>query len=426
MAQLPEQLLDRLLPAVRNLLEGNSKRELLKKIAATLLVFDDHVVYLESHQSECFRTGGDGLGAASLAAASKALLGSQAREKSVLLLLPPAEFVATTQTMPGVTRESLVSALKLQTQSILPAYSESVAMAVNPSSVEIGDEHTVLWVSNSRMTELFIAFEAAGIFLAAVKPRLLNIQNHATNSIAIDSDRDTMTAVVLREGVIQRWLHVNRLDLEQKEFAQQWQHALANDDCLPVKNFADPASYFEQAENGSNREYSFFPQSALSARKKVEKGRKLIVAAAVVVLFVFMSSIPFVAQSLEFRRWSAALEANRDMSLDARRDQASVVNFENEWGPINDFPQQQVREAMYTLQNVLSPDQLTSLEISEGLIKLQGTSTEPQALLQRLEQDPMFTEVNFSRATNNTRYYIDLRISTVNFEGYMVRYFPDE
>ena len=45
--------------------------------------------------------------------------------------------------------------------------------------------------------------------------------------------------------------------------------------------------------------------------------------------------------------------------------------------------------------------------------------------LQKLEQDPLFTEVLFSRATSNTRYYIDLRLSPVNFEAYMVRYFPE-
>ena len=67
-----------------------------------------------------------------------------------------------------------------------------------------------------------------------------------------------------------------------------------------------------------------------------------------------------------------------------------------------------------------------AIEISEGLVKIQGTSSDPQAILQRLEQDPLFTEVIFSRATNNTRYYIDLRLSPVNFEAYMVRHFPDD
>jgi hypothetical protein len=66
------------------------------------------------------------------------------------------------------------------------------------------------------------------------------------------------------------------------------------------------------------------------------------------------------------------------------------------------------------------------LEISEGLFRIQGISQDPQALLERLEQNPMFAEVTFARATNNNRYYIDLILSTVNFEAYMVRYFPDE
>tara|TARA_Y100000814_G_scaffold259406_1_gene209590 strand:- start:1061 stop:1405 length:345 start_codon:yes stop_codon:yes gene_type:complete len=114
------------------------------------------------------------------------------------------------------------------------------------------------------------------------------------------------------------------------------------------------------------------------------------------------------------------------MSQEARRDQLAVVNFETQWGPLNDFPEQRLRQAMFTLQNVLSPERLSSMEVSEGLIKLQGTSSDPQAILQKLEQDPLFTEVLFSRATSNTRYYIDLRLSPINFEAYMVRYFPED
>jgi uncharacterized protein involved in outer membrane biogenesis len=113
------------------------------------------------------------------------------------------------------------------------------------------------------------------------------------------------------------------------------------------------------------------------------------------------------------------------MSSDARQDQQAVVGFEDQWGAINDFPNQVINEALFTLQNVLRPERISSIEISEGLIKLQGSSADPQAILQKLEQDPLFTEVLFSRATSNTRYYIDLRLSSVNFEAYMVRYFPD-
>jgi hypothetical protein len=158
----------------------------------------------------------------------------------------------------------------------------------------------------------------------------------------------------------------------------------------------------------------------------VEQGWKFLIAAGIVAVLLLLSAIPFIGQSLEFRSLTASLESQRELSIEARQDQAVVVSFENEWGPINDFPVQQVGDAMFTLQSVLSPDRLSSLEVSEGVVRIQGTSQEPQAILERLEQNPMFTEVAFSRATNNSRYYIDLRISTVNFEAYMVRYLPDE
>jgi hypothetical protein len=123
-------------------------------------------------------------------------------------------------------------------------------------------------------------------------------------------------------------------------------------------------------------------------------------------------------------RLNGTLESVRELSSAAREDRAIVQNFEDTWGPINDFPIQNVREALFTLQSILSPEQLTSFELSEGIIKIEGQSAQPQAILQRLEQDSNFTEVAFSRATNNSSYYIDLRLSTVNFEGYTVRYFP--
>ena len=152
----------------------------------------------------------------------------------------------------------------------------------------------------------------------------------------------------------------------------------------------------------------------------------MLIGASVVASLLLLSVIPFVGQSIERTSLVASLEAQRALSSGARQDQLVVINFENEWGPINDFPVQQIRESMFTLQSVLSPDRLSSLEISEGLFRIQGISQDPQALLEQLEQNRMFAEVAFSRATNNNRYYIDLRLSTVNFEAYMVRYFPGE
>ena len=112
-------------------------------------------------------------------------------------------------------------------------------------------------------------------------------------------------------------------------------------------------------------------------------------------ILLSLSATPFIGQSIEYRNLVGSLEAQRGLSPEARQDQSIVINFENEWGPINDFPVQQIREAMFTLQSVLSPERLSSLEISEGLVRIQGISQDPQALLERLEQNPMFTEVAF-------------------------------
>ena len=425
MAQIQQQLLAYLPPSVKAFIEGGSRRELLKQIDVTLLVFDDKLIHVESTQSADIAGEGPSPDAKALAAAGRRLLNDQQNGHSVLLLLPPSEFVTTTRAMPGVTRDSLAAAMRLQTDSMLPAFAAPLAMAVNPASADAGTEHVALWLPQQRMVELFDAFEAQGLFIAAVKPRVLGIPEHNGRLRVVDYDHRDTTAVTVSDGIIQRWLQMATVDFEQDVFSRQWQQQVFDDVAIETGELRTVESYLEQLDDSAHQEYSFFPAGALNARSKVEKGRRLMLAAAVAVGLMILSAVPFILQSVEFRRAAAALAANREMSVEARQDQAAVVNFENQWGPISDFPRQNVREAMYSLQNVLSPNQLSSMEITEGLIRIQGSSDDPQAILQRLEQDSLFTEVVFSRATNNARYYIELRLSTVNFEGYMVRYFPD-
>ena len=425
MTQYQQQLMDYLPPTMRNLLKGGSRGELLKKVNATLLVFDQCIAHVESGRSTQFRENTEYLDPSQLAVGCKSLLSEQQKEPSVLLLLPPDEFVATRQAMPGIGKDNLVSAMKLQSENVLPTFTDSVAVAVNPKSADEGVEHTALWVTNERLMELFDAFQRQDIFLVAIKPRVLNIEDSSTDCF-IDEDQNCVTAVNVIDGVISNWLHVNKLDFEDEPYVQQWQQKVVENNALLKSEYTSSEAYLSGSNNHSNEVYTFFPSGALSARHRVERGRNMLIGLAIIAILILLSVIPFIGQSIELTGLVASLEAQRDLSSGARQDQLVVINFENEWGPINDFPLQQIRESMFTLQSVLSPDRLSSLEISEGLLRIQGISQDPQALLERLEQNPMFAEVAFSRATNNNRYYIDLRLSTVNFEAYMVRYFPDE
>ena len=144
--------------------------------------------------------------------------------------------------------------------------------------------------------------------------------------------------------------------------------------------------------------------------------------AAVVVL---LAASPFLVQSLQTRSLLATLAEQRELSAATRVDQAVVRDFEQRWGVMTEFPAQNISATLLQLQNVLNPAVLTSLEVNEGSVQIEGESDDPQSLLQRLEQDAMFTGVDFARATNNNRYYIDLRLSTVDFDGHRQRYFPE-
>ena len=434
-SQWREQLTAYLPPQVRTLIKGASGRELIKKVETSFLLFDNKIVHLETRNAVEI----EGTDALSIATACAELLTTLTAEQrkvcAALLLLPANFFVATTTTMPGVAKENLVSALKLQADSILPSQEKPLSLAINSLSATQGDEHLALWMLETTLSDLFDAFAAKDIFLAAVKPRFMNGSSETSSEInykndakitILDVDEATETCVIIEDSILKSVLHVRKQDLQQEVFQQQWQKTLVEESSENTIELNDAADYCSRIDAQSNQEYCFFPYGALNATRRTVQGKQYIAAAAAVVAALFIAAVPFILQSLEFRSLAGMLEVQREMASDARQDQAAVVSFESEWGLISDFPEQRLREAMFTLQNILRPDTLTSMEVSEGLIKIQGSSNEPQAILQRLEQDPMFTEVLFSRATNNQRYYIDLRISTVNFEGYMVRYFPNE
>tara|TARA_R110002073_G_scaffold214922_2_gene375229 strand:- start:524 stop:1834 length:1311 start_codon:yes stop_codon:yes gene_type:complete len=428
-SQWREQLTAYLPAQLRTLIQGASGRDLVKKVDTTFLLFDNSLAHLESREVVQLQSLDVNAIVTGCAQLLSSLTVEQRKDCAVLLLLPAHYFVATTTTMPGVAKENLIAALKIQADSILPGIESNLALAINPQSAVEGEDHLALWMEESTLTDFFQAFKAQEIFLAAIKPRYLNgnsVNANRERTRVFDRDSETETCADIEGDILKSLLHVRKRDLEQEVFRQQWEESLTEESSAVIVELNDLPDYYSQLSAEANQDYSFFPHGALNATRRTAQGKQYIAAAAAVVVLIFIAALPFIAQSIEFRSLASTLQLQRDMASDARQDQAAVVQFESEWGLISDFPEQRIDEAMFTLQNILRPETLTSLEVSEGLIKIQGNSNEPQAILQRLEQDPMFTEVVFSRATNNSRYYIDLRLSTVNFEGYMVRYFPDE
>ncbi len=407
---------------LRRRLLGDPRRELLVATTDHLLLFGDSVYHLGSGKKQKLQ---DDYQADSIAAAASQLLDNKNGDQRVIkLFLAPSEFVATSTSMPGVAAENVPSALNLQRESLLPAYEERLVLATKTDE-STENEKFALWMPANRLTRLFDAFAELGYLLASVQPRTFRVLHGDAVCNVLDDDEEDLTLVSARDGTLLSWQAVKPGDLTEAVFDRQWRDAIDSLSNVIEVSREKLNPYLEQ-EPVQAADYCFFPDSAIAARKKVEKKRQFALAASLLAAVLLIAAMPFILQSLELRMAEARLQAAREMSADARADQRVVVDFEDEWGTINDFPDQQVRQAMFRLQEVLGSERLSSLELNEGLIRIQGTSSDPQAILQRLEQDPMFTEVVFSRATNNTRYYIDLRLATVNFEAYMLRYFPDQ
>ena len=422
-SQWRDRLRARLPAPLAVLLGGISTRELLKQTNLTLLVFNDTLCNLKT--GDLAKLDPDTDSAQALAQAARRLVSPGQPQTSILLLLPPSEFVATPVSMPGLARDTVISALRLQTDNLLPSLEQTMAVAINPMASQPGQQDVALWIRESRLDRLFDEFAAQGLFLAAVMPRPLCLAPASGVLNLLDEDQQCLTSVTISHGAIHEWLHIRKSELEQEVFREQWQQANQPAAALDQVAVSRVEEFGPAATDPILPHYGVFPRGALAARRRVEKSKRLSMAAMAAVVVLLLSAIPFLAQSIQMGRLEASLAAQRELSQGPREDRQAVQAFEDDWGPLVDFPNQNVRLTLFNLQNILSPERLSSFELSEGLISIEGESAEPQNILQRLEQDSMFTEVAFARATNNSRYYIGLRLSTVNFEGYLVRHFPD-
>lgn len=418
-------------PNVSAWLQGNPTSRLLKKVDAVLLVFDDTLYDLKNATYRVLTTDDDKSRQTAIAQAARELIGARAEKPSVLLLLPPQEFIATRVNMPGVTKESLRSALELQSSVLLPSYEFPLVFTFNTHPDPNDSHDVVIWSDETQLDLLFAELAAEGIFLVGVMPRnvagaALSIK--AGTVLLKDEDAHSVSTVLYQDGVLREYLQVKRPDLDDADFARQWQDSNSDlearaDISVKLLSANDYCTHISGEIN--HTDYSFIPHGARDALQQEEKGKRIIYGVAAAIILVLLVSSPFLFQSMQLMRLESELNNLQSASMQAREDQALVREFELSWGALNEFPRQHIPEVLVQLQTVLAPNVLTSLEIDEGSVEIEGESDDPQSLLQLLEQNSLFTGVDFARATNNNRYYIELRLSTVDYDAYRQWYFPD-
>jgi len=426
-----ERLSEKLPAPLRTWAHAGARAQLLKQINTVLMVHDDRLYDLANGAWRSLPESAAGTRPGQLAAAARELLSPGTEPRALLLLLPSSSFIATAVTMPGVARENLRAALQLQAPILLPSHEGTLALAINAAARDAEYQDIALWTDEGRLNALFDAFASQDLLLLAVLPRALAALNAPAgeSSLAVeDTDASSITQLVYRKGVLCSWLQVERADLEEPEFRSQWQDAIAfaQSGGAQVQRLSSAQDWVDQrTPTHWDPDYCFLPEGAQAIRRQREKGRRFKLAGLAASAAALLLAAPFLWQTVRISTLESALAAQQSLSVAARADQGVVRDFEQRWGVLNEFPRQSVPETLLQLQRVLSPNALTSLELVEGALQIEGESPDPQFLLQQLERDAMFTGVDFARATSNNRYYIEMRLSTVDFDAYRERYFPD-
>jgi hypothetical protein len=429
-----DRLAQRVPERLRDTFQTSAKSSLLKQVNTVLMVHGDRLYDLRNGSWRSLQLEGVRPLAASVAQAAADLLEASASPRGIMLLLAAHEFLATHTSMPGVARESLRSALQLQALSMLPGYEEDLALAVNVHERSASSENASLWIPVSRLDNLFDAFSEHGLFLAAVMPRMVAPAASFGDVLLNDRDAITVTCIHYRNGVIVRWLQTSQSDMQDPALAQQWQDLIRVEESrdngtpdLAQLDLRGPDDYLAALTGriAADLEYTFIPAGAESKKSQLLKGRRLGMLAVAVGIVALIAVLPFLVQTIQLRSLEANLQRYQQQAAGARGNQRAVRAVEQEWGAFLEFPRQNLSSVLITLQDVIAPGVLTALDVNEGFVSLEGDSPDPQSLLERLEQNEMFTEVDFARATSNMRYFIDLRLATVDFPAYRQWYFPN-
>lgn len=429
MQTLTDALLPRLSPRLAEMLQANARSRLMKKVDTVLMLFQERIYHVGKGSWQSISRGEGADECEQIAVAASKLLAAREQSSSVLLLLPSDWFIATKVQLPGVSGENLRAALHLQSSVLLPSFESALAYAVNSVSVQDDSPNIVLWTDAVKLNRLFSTFEERGLFLVGVLPRALACAEKNESGIITIRDEDgaTYTSVQCNAGVLTRFLQIPAQDLQDEAFAKQWRDE--NSESAPetsVQEFTKAQDYLNRSNTLQvDNVYCLVPDGALQFVHRVEKSRRTVIAIAAAIAVLILGSLPFVWQSVQMMRLQSQLNSLQLASAQARQDQAAVRAFEQNWGVLNEYPNQNLSETLLQLQSVLSPSVLTSIEVDEGSVEIEGESQDPQSLLRQLEENSLFTGADFSRATNNNRYYIEFRLSTVDYDAYREWHFPD-
>lgn len=398
--------------------------EILKRIDASLLLYDNSLINTATGTLFEIVPNEDEQYADAMARVARQLLPMSDGKKHVLLLLPTADFASTTFNMNAMSEKLVRSALELQSNSLIPAYDENLLLAVNATN----PEGVALWFNEKEANDLFRAFEEQNIFLSAIMPRalaMLDTDDETDKTLLINDEEGSNISFLQVSGVaIRRLLTVNKTDLEQDVFAKQWDIEInqLKGEAVKTMNSLDDWQQIRQIVTPVS-EYCFHPAGAIKEEKQISLAKKSKVGMAVTACLVLLLFAPFISNWLKLKDLQAELERVEELTIEPRRMRASIFDMEEEWGALEEYPNQQVGNVLISLNEVLQ-GALSSFSINKGVVDISGSTDDPAYLVELLAQREEFYNVAQSTNTRGggAQFGIRLNLSSTDFETYDEKY----
>jgi hypothetical protein len=423
-ATLSKYSLAELLAAGRMLLADSAHQDILASIKVSLVLYEGLLLNTLNGEYRQISTEGEQSREEAIALAARQLVGVREDVQGILLLLPTAEFISTRYHL-ALSGESLLrSALTLQAHTLIPAYDHELLLGLNGRS----QEGVALWYPARSAEALFLAFQAEQLFLAALMPRTLalaNSEQHEQDLLLLDEDASHLIQMELRAGALRSHFALAQSDLQQSEFAEQWQAEAAK--VAPAQRLRCNT---QEAWNARRdcvvplEDYCFFPKGAEQyGRKLLQQKQKRLAAyaAGVVVVLLFL---PFLSNWIQMAWLQSQVESLREDSTDARGSQAAVYAMDDEWGVIADYPRQDVAQVLLTLNQAINSS-LSSFALDKGVVDITGYAQDPALLMEQLAEREEFYDVSQSRSSSGSdggergdRFGIRFSLSGVDFAGY--------
>lgn len=410
----------------------DSRESLLKKVNVSLLIFEDEIINLETGKSHKIESGGS---PENILSAAKKIISKSIKKPSIALFLPSNEFISTSYQLPEVNKHDILSALKYQQESLLPVCRQS--LLVSALHDELSTNNIALWFPKKRADTLFDCFAQQNINISALFPAsmLFSHTNEHKYNIFCEQGEKYFLISQYNQQQLKNWDFFYRNDLQQKEFKQQfqkqWDHQYPEIDFSSIDIINSTEKFLQiTSKYLPKKEYGFYPEKAEALIQQESRFRKGRFVSILLIIPLFILSIPFITNALEYKKVQQEYAAKILQSEQVRTAREMVLNYEDSWAVFDNYPQNNMTQTLLKINSLIPKSSwLSSFELKKGIIEIEGYSSNPSEILELLSQQDEFEKIAFNqnirseRGKNKEHFGITFHLINIDEDSYYKEFF---